>query len=166
MAIARALSVDSRILVLDEPVSALDASVSAQILNLLKSLQRDLGLTYLLISHDLAVISFMSTEIGVLYLGEIVEIGERASIIADARHPYTLALLTAASSRRLKASAAFVRGEPPSPLDPPGGCVFHPRCPAADARCRAEKPSLRPIGANHRVACHHGETARERIIHA
>ena len=138
VAIARALSPEPRCIVLDEPVSALDVSIQAQILIFLKDLQQKLGLTFLLISHDLAVVSFMSTQIGVMYLGRLVEIGSKKSILADARHPYTLALMSAASPGT---PIAPVRGEIPSPLAPPSGCAFHTRCPLAQDRCRIELPA-------------------------
>lgn len=163
VAIARALSLEPRCIVLDEPVSALDVSIQAQILNLLKDLQQKLGLTFLLISHDLAVVSFMSTQIGVMYLGRLVEIGSKESILADARHPYTLALMSAASPGT---PIAPVRGEIPSPLAPPSGCAFHTRCPLAQDRCRIESPALRPMGPDHRVACHFSETSRTELQHA
>jgi len=161
VAIARALSVDPRIAILDEPVSALDVSIQAQVLNLLKDLQRKLKLTYVLISHDLAVVGYMSAKIGVIYLGQFMEIGDRASILADARHPYTLALLAAGSARRGAAIDDLAAGEMPSPLDPPSGCPFHPRCPLATERCANEKPLLRGISAIHQVACHYAETTRK-----
>ncbi len=163
VAIARALSISPRCLVLDEPVSALDVSIQAQILNLLKDLQAQLQLTYLLISHDLAVVSYMSDRIGVLYLGQFMEIASREDIIANARHPYTQALMAAADSTigddfgRL---GAAVQGEIPSPLSPPSGCPFHPRCPMAEERCRRDKPALRAFGPSHQVACHFAEFTR------
>lgn len=155
VAIARALSVNPRCIVLDEPVSALDVSIQAQILNLLKDLQDQLGFTYVLISHDLAVVSFMSDQIGVLYLGQFMEIGDRSDIIEGARHPYTKVLLSAASH------GAPIRdmapGEIPSPLAPPPGCPFQPRCNFARALCREENPRLRRMSASHLVACHFAE---------
>jgi peptide/nickel transport system ATP-binding protein len=157
VAIARALALEPRLLVLDEPVSALDVSIQAQILNLLRDLQDRLGLTYLLISHDLAVIGFMSTQIGVLYLGRFVEVGSKETILSDARHPYSLALIASATP---DVNAAPVSGEIPSPLSPPSGCVFHTRCPFARDRCRLEPPSLRRLEPDHLVACHFAETIR------
>ena len=151
VAIARALSLEPRCIVLDEPVSALDVSIQAQILNLLRDLQERLGLTYLLISHDLAVIGFMSSRIGVLYLGRFVEIGPKQAMLEDARHPYTLALIAAATP---DAKVAPVTGEIPSASAPPPGCTFHTRCPIARERCRSEPPPLRPIGPGHFAACH------------
>ncbi|WP_375460062.1 ABC transporter ATP-binding protein [uncultured Enterovirga sp.] len=157
VAIARALSLEPRLMVLDEPVSALDVSIQAQILNLLRDLQDRLGLTYLLISHDLAVIGFMSTQIGVLYLGRFVEVGPKAALLTDARHPYSLALIAAATPH---SRVPPVSGEIPSPLAPPPGCQFHTRCPLARDRCRSEPPSLRTIAPGHLVACHYAETTR------
>ncbi|CAG9254777.1 dipeptide ABC transporter ATP binding subunit DppF [Paraburkholderia unamae] len=162
VAIARALALEPRAIVLDEPVSALDVSVQAQILNLLKDLQVARGLSYLLISHDLAVIAYMADRIGVLYLGQLMEEGSRDDVIRRARHPYTQALVAAGSARLDDASAA--RGEIPSPLQPPPGCAFQTRCSHAQARCRSERPSLREVPAAaatmpatrsaHRIACH------------
>jgi oligopeptide/dipeptide ABC transporter ATP-binding protein len=159
VAIARALALDPAILVLDEPVSALDVSVQAQVLNLLKDLQAESGLTYLLISHDLAVVAYMSTRIGVLYLGQFMELGSRDAVIERPAHPYTQALLTASEPQSPAAlSGVALEGEIPSPLDPPARCPFHPRCPQAQARCIESKPLLRQIGADHWVACHFSAT--------
>ena len=157
VAIARALSIEPRGLVLDEPVSALDVSVQAQILNLLKDLQKQKALTYILISHDLAVVAYMSDSIGVLYLGQLMEVGSRIDIVESARHPYTRALLEAARSdavRREDGKVGVLQGEIPSPLSPTTGCPFHTRCPMADDRCRSEKPMLREVSTSQRVACH------------
>ncbi len=141
----------------EEPVSALDVSVQAQILNLLKDLQKQKALTYILISHDLAVVAYMSDSIGVLYLGQLMEVGSRTDIVESARHPYTRALLEAARSdavRREDGKVGVLQGEIPSPLSPPAGCPFHTRCPMADDRCRSEKPMLREVSTSQRVACH------------
>ena len=157
VAIARALSLDSRCLVLDEPVSALDVSNQAQVLNLLKDLQDRLKLTFLLISHDLAVVSYMSDQIGVLYLGQIMELAPKRIMLPVPRHPYTQALVAAAApdeAQSLKNAQTVIRGEIPSPLDPPSGCVFHPRCPRAEQRCSTEKPVLRELSPEHWAACH------------
>ena len=157
VAIARALALEPTCLVLDEPVSALDVSIQAQILNLLKDLQARLKLTYLLISHDLAVVSFMSDQIGVLYLGQFMEVGPKAAIVPVPRHPYTQALVTSAApdeAGTTRARIAVLRGEIPSPLNPPTGCPFHPRCPRAEHVCTVDKPPLRELGDGHRVACH------------
>lgn len=152
VAIARALALDPRLILLDEPVSALDVSIQAQVLNLLKDLQHRRDLTYLLISHDLAVVAYMSTQIGVLYLGRFMEIGAKRAVIGRPAHPYTQALMAAADPAG--ATAETIGGEIPSPLDPPAGCPFHPRCPRAQARCAVERPALRPLAADHFVACH------------
>jgi oligopeptide/dipeptide ABC transporter ATP-binding protein len=152
VAIARALVLEPEILVLDEPVSALDVSIQAQVLNLLKDLQDALGLSYLLISHDLAVVAFMSSHIGVLYLGRFMEQGTRDDIVERAAHPYTHALLAASEPEALDVQA--ISGEIPSPLAPPTGCVFHTRCPAARDRCRSEAPMEQRLSGTHRVTCH------------
>ncbi|MDR5836024.1 ABC transporter ATP-binding protein [Caballeronia sp. LZ034LL] len=151
VAIARALALEPRAIVLDEPVSALDVSVQGQVLNLLKDLQAARGLSYLLISHDLAVVAYMAHRIGVLYLGQFMEEGTRDDVIRQARHPYTQVLI-ASGAAQIDAPAA--RGEIPSPLDLPAGCPFQARCPYALQRCRDELPALRAISATHRIACH------------
>jgi oligopeptide/dipeptide ABC transporter ATP-binding protein len=155
IAIARALALDPKALVLDEPVSALDVSIQAQILNLLKDLQKMFGLTYLMISHDLAVVDHMSTNIGVMYLGSLVEVAPRKELFNNTKHPYTRALLdsvpVADPSIKMKAT---VDGEVPSPINLPSGCRFHPRCPHAEARCLKENPVSREVGPNHFAACH------------
>jgi oligopeptide transport system ATP-binding protein len=160
LGIARALAVEPAFIVADEPVSAVDVSVQAQIMNLLIDLRDRLGLTMLLITHDLSVVRYVSTRVGVMYLGRIVETAPRDRLFAAPRHPYTQALLRAAPrpdpTRRSRETA--IMGEPPSPLDPPPGCAFHTRCPLADARCRAEAPALQDLGG-HRVACHHHDRA-------
>jgi len=154
VAIARALGLAPRALVLDEPVSALDVSIQAQILNLLKDIQQQQGLTYVLISHDLAVVAYMSSRIGVLYLGEFVELGSRDDIIRHPRHPYTRALMASSESRVESGAQSGAVAEIPSPIALPQGCRFQSRCPHAAPRCREQQPALRPAGAAHRVACH------------
>ena len=159
VSIARALGLNPRCMILDEPVSALDVSIQAQILNLLKDLQQRLDLTYLLISHDLAVVAYMSQRIGVLYLGQFMEIADTADIVGDPRHPYTRALIASVDARSgQRDGEAAVSGEIPSPMNPPSGCPYHTRCPHATARCRDEKPELRPLGPGRWVACHYAET--------
>jgi oligopeptide/dipeptide ABC transporter ATP-binding protein len=152
VAIARALVLEPEILVLDEPVSALDVSIQAQVLNLLKDLQEALHLSYLLISHDLAVVACMSSHIGVLYLGRFMEQGTRDDIVERAAHPYTHALIAASDPDAL--DVVPIGGDMPSPLAPPPGCVFHTRCPAARDVCRSQAPPTHSLSATHRVTCH------------
>ena len=155
ISIARAISSKPDFLVCDEPTSALDVSVQAQILNLMKELQRELGLTYLFISHDLAVVYFMSDHIGVMYLGRIVETGPARQVFANPQHPYTRLLLdTIPDITMARRDRQPVAGEVPNPIDPPPGCAFHPRCPFANDRCRAEPPELRAAPSGARAACH------------
>jgi oligopeptide/dipeptide ABC transporter ATP-binding protein len=155
IAIARSLALSPKMLVLDEPVSALDVSIRAQILNLLRDLQSKLGLSYLFIAHDLAAVGHMSSTIAVMYLGKIVEIGEASTIAKDPRHPYTRALFSAAlpSHPDEERQEILLPGEVPSPLDPPEGCRFHPRCPSAMPRCSTERPLLQIVDGRE-VACH------------
>jgi len=154
ISIARALSSDPEFIVCDEPTSALDVSVQAQILNLMTDLQRRLGLTYLFISHDLAVVYHVSDRIGVMYLGRLCEVAEARTLFSNPRHPYTLLLLDAIPDLDMSGKEREpVRGEVPNPIDPPAGCAFHPRCPFATERCRRETPELAPFGDS-QVACH------------
>jgi peptide/nickel transport system ATP-binding protein len=160
ISIARALATQPEFLVCDEPTSALDVSVQAQVLNIMKDLQRKQGLTYLFISHNLAVVRHVSDSVGVMYLGRLVELAEKVALFAQARHPYTRMLLDAIPDIHMSGRARTpVQGEVPNPLNPPPGCAFHPRCPLANARCSAERPKLLAINGV-RVACHAVEEGR------
>jgi peptide/nickel transport system ATP-binding protein len=161
ISIARALSSNPEFLVCDEPTSALDVSVQAQILNLMKELQSRMGLTYLFISHNLAVVRQVSDQIGVMYLGRIAELAPAESLFRRPRHPYTRALMEAIPDLDMTGRTRIpVGGEVPSPITPPTGCAFHPRCPLAGPRCKAERPELKPAG-DAMVACHAVEEGRD-----
>ena len=154
--IARALTLDPELLICDEPTSALDVSIQAQVLNLLKEIQRKLGLTYLFISHDLSVVKYLSDDIAIMYLGKIVEIGDVEEIYKNPLHPYTKALFSAIPTHdpKIKKDRIELKGEIPSPLDLPAGCEFHNRCPYKKDICDKESPQLKSVGSNHSVACY------------
>jgi peptide/nickel transport system ATP-binding protein len=160
ISIARALATQPEFLVCDEPTSALDVSVQAQVLNIMKDLQRKQGLTYLFISHNLAVVRHVSDEVGVMYLGRLVELADKEGLFARPRHPYTRMLLDAIPDIRMTGRRRTpVQGEVPNPLSPPAGCAFHPRCPHSNARCRSERPALQAFKGI-LVACHAVEEGR------
>lgn len=151
--IARALAVRPELVIADEPISALDVSIQAQVMTLMQSLQKEFGLTYLFISHDLTMVQYISDKVGVMYLGKMVEYGTCAEIYSHPQHPYTQALLSAAPSLGEKRERIQLTGDIPSPTDVPKGCRFHTRCPLAIDRCRTEEPVLKG-DAKHQVACH------------
>ena len=160
ISIARALATEPEFLVCDEPTSALDVSVQAQVLNIMKDLQRQRGLTYLFISHNLAVVRHVSDQVGVMYLGRLVEVAGKHQLFGNPRHPYTRMLLEAIPKLHDTGRARTpVQGEVPNPLSPPSGCAFHPRCPHANARCKAERPALLEIQGI-KIACHAVEEGR------
>jgi oligopeptide/dipeptide ABC transporter ATP-binding protein len=156
IAIARALATSARLIVLDEPVSALDVSIRAQIMTLLQDLQRQLGVSYLFIGHDLATVTYISHRIAVMYLGEIIEVADSQQLCADPKHPYTRALFAAALPAYPddQQDEMVVTGEVPSALNPPSGCRFHPRCPFAMPQCSIDPPKLQTLDGNRQVACH------------
>ena len=158
LGLARALALNPRLIVADEPVSALDVSIRSQVLNLMRELQRRHDLTYIVISHDLTVVRYISDLIGVMYLGKLVEVGQALDVYERAAHPYTAALIATIPLpdpvRERAKSHASIRGELPSAIDPPTGCRFHTRCPLAQELCRTVEPPLRPFGQSHVAACH------------
>lgn len=159
LGIARAIMLEPSLVIADEPVSALDVSIQSQILNLLKELQKQLGLTYIFIAHNLAVVKHMSDRIAVMYLGKLVEIAPGKALYQTAKHPYTQALISAIPSTKTgkKIDRIILEGDVPSPINPPSGCSFHPRCPKRTDRCMRETPRLNPVSEKHFLACHHSD---------
>ncbi|MBO6728036.1 MAG: dipeptide ABC transporter ATP-binding protein [Rhizobiaceae bacterium] len=160
LAIARALALNPSLIVADEPVSALDVSIQAQVVNLMSDIQREFGLAYLFVAHDLGVVQHISDRVAVMYLGRIVEIGDTSSVYQRPSHPYTNTLMEAVprpDPARRHHRPTIPRGEVPSPMDPPMGCAFHPRCPMATEICRQERPLLRRVASGAEAACHHAD---------
>jgi peptide/nickel transport system ATP-binding protein len=164
--IARALALGPELVIADEPVSALDVSIQAQVMNLLQDLQEQFGLTYLFIAHDLSVIKYISDRVSVMYLGRIVELAPTETLFANPKHPYTEALMSAVPipDPDFKSEEIFLEGDVPSPLNPPAGCYFHPRCRYAQSICKNEPPVYRDAGGEHFVACHLADSLALRPI--
>ena len=166
IAIARALALDPQLVVADEPVSALDVSIQAQVINLLKDLQDEFHLTYLFIAHDLSVVKYISNQVAVMYLGKIAELARTRELFLNPKHPYTEALMSAVPvpDPAFKAKRIILRGDVPSPVNPPSGCTFHPRCNYAKDFCKTDVPEYRDIGGEHFVTCHFADTLNMKPI--